>query len=232
MFFNFFLRLFIQFILLFVGRAEITGRENIPKSGPYIIVLNHVSKADAPLLFVAFPPIRLRFFAGEKWEKHPIFGPIMAMAGGIYINRGEVDRTALKEATTAIANGSIFALAPEGTRSKTGQMAKARPGAAYLATRAKVPILPAAVINTDIVGANFTRLRRTVVKAHIGKPILLPDLDRRIRSKELADYTDLIMAHIAVLLPERYHGYYRDHPAIEALRNNEDAWEAVKNAKK
>lgn len=232
MVFNFFLRLFIRFVLIFVGTAKVTGRENIPKSGPYIIVLNHMSLTDAPLLFLAFPPVQLRFFAGEKWQKHPVFGPIMAMAGAIYINRGEVDRKALSEAMMAIEAGSIFALAPEGTRSKVGYMQEARPGAAYLATRSKIPILPAAVVNTDTVGANLKRLRRTKLEAHIGKPFELPNLDRRIRGKELPDYTHFIMAHIAIMLPERYHGYYAGSPAITALRNGEDAWLAIKNAKK
>ncbi len=213
------------FILLFiVGSMKVTGRKNIPASGPYMIVVNHMSKADPPLLFIAFPPMRLRFFAGEKWEDHFLFGPIMKMVGAIYINRGEVDRRALREAMEALRNGSIFGLAPEGTRSRVGHLIEAKDGAAYLASRAGVPLVPVGVVNTDVVGENVRRLRRTKLEVRIGEPFELPDLGRRAKGKDLEAYTHLIMVRIADLLPERYHGYYADSPALAALERGEDPW--------
>lgn len=218
------LRRLVYILLFFVGKMKVSGRENIPAAGPYIIVVNHMSKADPPLLYIAFPPMHLRFFAGEKWESHPIFGPIMKMVGAIYINRGEVDRKALREATQALRNGSIFGLAPEGTRSRVGRLIEAKQGAAYLASRTNVPLLPVGVVNTDQVGENLKRLRRTSMAVHIGEPFLLPDLGRRAKGRDLDAYTHLIMVHIANLLPERYHGYYADSPALAALQRGEDPW--------
>lgn len=213
------------FLLLFiVGSMKVTGRKNIPASGPYIIVVNHMSKADPPLLFIAFPPMRLRFFAGEKWESHFLFGPIMKMVGAIYINRGEVDRGALREAMEALRDGSIFGLAPEGTRSRVGHLIEAKDGAAYLASRASVPLVPVGVVNTDLVGENVKRLRRTKLEVRIGEPFELPDLGRRAKGNDLEAYTHLIMVRIADLLPERYHGYYADSPALAALQRGEDPW--------
>jgi 1-acyl-sn-glycerol-3-phosphate acyltransferase len=148
----------------------------------------------------------------------------MRLAGAIYINRGEVDRKALKMATDAIKTGSIFGLAPEGTRSRVGELIQARDGAAYLATRANIPVLPMAVVNTEIVGHNMVRFKRTALEVHVGKPIVMPDIGRRPRSSELAAYTHLIMIHIAAMLPERYWGYYKDSPALKALLAGEDAW--------
>jgi 1-acyl-sn-glycerol-3-phosphate acyltransferase len=218
------LRFGIRLILLIVGSMKVIGRENIPAAGPYIIVVNHMSKADPPLLYIAFPPMRLRFFAGEKWESHPIFGPIMRAAGAIYIKRGEVDRGALREGLEALKAGSIFGLAPEGTRSRVGYLIRAKDGAAYLASRANVPVLPVGVTNTDVVGRNFARLRRTQMEVRVGTSFLLPQLEKRPKGAELAALTHLIMVHIAALLPERYHGYYSDSPALKALLAGEDPW--------
>ena len=230
MIFDFLLRVVLRFVLFLVGSSEATGRENVPEKGPYIIVTNHMSKADPPLLFLALPPFKLRFFAGEKWEKHPLFGPVMKAMGVIYINRGEVDRKALREALEALRGGSIFGLAPEGTRSRGGQLLPGKDGAAYLATRAAVPLVPMAVTNTDKLGRNIKRLRRTKMDVHIGEPFLIPDLGHRAKGRELEAATHLIMVQIANLLPEAYHGYYADSPALAALQRGEDPWPACLEA--
>ena len=211
-----------QFALL--ASIQVTGRENIPTAGPYIAVLNHVSVADTPVLLVTFPVMGWRFFAGEKWRSHWLFGPIMTWLGAIYIKRGEADRKALKIAIEALENGAVFGLAPEGSRSKGGQMSEAKAGAAYLASRTKVPVLPVGLVNLDVLFTNVMRLRHTHIEVHIGEPFLLPEIGRRPRSQDMAAYTHLIMCRIAALLPERYHGYYAHSPALQALKRNEDPW--------
>ncbi|MFW5940166.1 MAG: lysophospholipid acyltransferase family protein [Chloroflexota bacterium] len=230
MFIIYFLRAVLTLILHIVGSLKVEGRENVPATGPYILVINHMSKADPPLVFLALPPMRMRFFAGEKWESHILFGPVMKVAGGIYINRGEVDRKALREALQALRGGSIFGLAPEGTRSKVGHLIKAKDGAAYLASRARVPVLPVGVVNSDVLGENVKRLRRTPTEVHIGEAFELPDLGRRPKGRDLEAYTHLIMVHIANLLPPRYHGYYADSPALAALQRGEDPWPHCREA--
>ena len=154
----------------------------------------------------------------------------MAWLGAIYINRAEVDRQGLRDAMAAIERGVVFGLAPEGSRSKNGQMQEAKVGAAYLASRANVPILPVGFENNDRLFANFKRLRPTKITMRIGEPYTLPEIGRRAKGKDLAAYTHLIMAKIAALLPPRYWGIYADSPALAALLAGEDPWPVCETA--
>jgi len=212
---------FLQFLL---ADLKVSNRERIPPKGPYIVTVNHMSAADTPLILVAFPVQEWVFFAGEKWQDHWLWGPLMGWLGAIYINRGEVDRAAIKEAATAIEEGAFFGAAPEGKRSKGGSMEPAKDGAAYLASRGQVLIVPVGIVNSDVLFANAKRLRRSEIEVRIGEPYYLPDLGRRARSRDLSAYTHLIMVKIAALLPERYHGYYKDSPALDALLSGKDPW--------
>jgi 1-acyl-sn-glycerol-3-phosphate acyltransferase len=221
------IRLAMQLVrLVLLVRIDVYGRDHLPAQGPYLVTLNHMSAADTPLLLLAFPLVPWRFFAGEKWRSHPIYGPIMGWLGAIYVKRGQVDRRALKAAVDAIAIGNVFGLAPEGSRSRNGQMRLARDGAAYLASHTQVTIVPLGLINSDQLFANARRLRPTHIEVHIGEPYKLPLLAERARGRLLAAYTHLIMVRIADLLPERYHGAYAGSPALAALRAGQDPWPA------
>lgn len=217
-------------VQVLLANLEVSGNKNIPPEGPYLVTVNHMSAADTPILFVSFPTQEWRFFAGEKWQDHWLWGPMMGSLGAIYIKRDEVDRRAIKEALAAVNQGAVFGLAPEGTRSKVGEMQEAKSGAAYLASRSQVPILPVGIINSDILFANVRRLKRITVEVRIGEPYYLPDIGRRARSADLDAYTHLIMVHIAALLPERYYGVYRDSPALSALLAGEDPWPYCQDA--
>jgi 1-acyl-sn-glycerol-3-phosphate acyltransferase len=68
------------------------------------------------------------------------------------------------------------------------------------------------------------------MQVHIGKPFQLPDLGHRPKPRELEAFTELIMVHIARLLPERYHGYYAESLALAALRAGQDPWVPISRA--
>lgn len=216
----------VRFILLFVGSLKVTGHENLPERGPFIVVINHLSSADPPLIYVALRRETLSFLAAEKWGNHLLYGPLLGWAGAIYVNRGEVDRVALRASLDALEQGRVLCLAPEGTRSATGQLMRARDGAAYLAAKARLPIVPVAVVGTDLIGGNLKRLRRTRLEVRIGEGFELPSDPRPMRGALRAAYTHLIMIKIAALLPARYYGYFADSPALKAELNGEDPWPA------
>jgi 1-acyl-sn-glycerol-3-phosphate acyltransferase len=207
-----------QHVIRFLAAALIReviveGQEHIPKSGPFLMATNHLSFLDSPIMFMSMPRI-LYLLAGERYQRHA-FGPILRIAGAIFVRRGEIDREALRQALAALEDGYALAVAVEGTRSRTGGLIEGKTGAAYLATRAGVPILPAVMWGTEQIGPSWKRLRRGG-PAHVrfGPLIRLPD--GRARSADLEYHTDEIMTTLAALLPEAYRGVYRDHPALAA----------------
>jgi len=201
------LRIFAEAISRLTTRREYVGLENIPDEPPYILVTNHLSIFDLPVL-LPICPHTIRAFAASKHKWNPVYAPILAMAGTIWVQRGEVDRRALREALAVLERGETLGLAPEGTRSReTNALQEGKAGAAYLAARANVPLVPMGISGTEMIKHNLPRLRRSQVRVVIGEPFRLPE-SGRVRGRKLHEYTDLIMYHIAELLPEKYRGMY------------------------
>lgn len=200
-------RLLAHIIAKLTMRVEIVGSDNVPSTPPYLLVTNHLSALDLPAIVFVFPhPIRP--FAAREHQSNLLFAPILRGAQAIWVRRGEVDRQALREALAVLERGEALGVAPEGTRSnESGALQPARPGVAYLATRAKVPIVPVGIAGTEKVKDNLPRLRRTPVRIAVGEPFHLPETGR-VRTNELREYTDIIMHRIAELLPAAYRGVY------------------------
>lgn len=222
-------RLGIGFLLLLLGRLRVEGREHFPQDESFIVVTNHLSKIDTGIVLLVMPLKVVRVFAADKWRTNALFGPLLALSGAIFVKRGEVDRRALRAALDALGRGQILGMAPEGTRSRTKNLQPARQGAAYLASRAGVAIVPLGIQNTDRFDPNIRRLKRTDFCVRVGCPFRLPPLGHRPTSKDLGAYSELIMAQIANLLPERYHGVYAASPALQALQAGNDPWLAIQN---
>jgi 1-acyl-sn-glycerol-3-phosphate acyltransferase len=191
----------------------VEGREHIPPTGAFVLVTNHLSYLDSPIVFMAMSRI-IYFLAGERYQHH-IFAPILEIAGAIYVQRGEVDREALRQSMAVLEDGHCLVVAVEGTRSKTGGLLEGKTGAAYIATRAAAPIVPVVVWGTERIGPAWKRLRRGD-HAHVrfGPIFRLPE--GRARSADLGTYTDEIMTTLAAMLPESYRGVYREHPQLAA----------------
>jgi 1-acyl-sn-glycerol-3-phosphate acyltransferase len=216
--FSRFLRWIFNAAFVILSKREVYGLENLPAEGPYIVAANHLSRIDAPLLFSVMGSERVTGWAAAKYRRHPLFAPIVHLGHGIFIRRGEVDRAALQAAIEWLQKGNIFGLAPEGTRSKTGGLIRAKTGAAYLASGADVPLVPAAITGTEQMIDNVLRLRRTKLTVRFGKPFKLPPVDEDDRTAWLREQTDDLMCHIASLLPPSYRGVYADHPRMKSFQ--------------
>ena len=201
------LRAIINVLLSLLTHREYVGLENIPAETPYILVVNHLSAFDSPLLLTVCPHM-IRAFAAAKHKRNPLYALLLTMVGSIWVRRGEVDRKALQDALDVLKRGEVLGMAPEGTRARgTYALQKGKTGVAYLATRADVPIVPVGMTGTEQIKRNLPRLHRTHLRIVVGKPFRLPE-SGRVRGHKLREYTDLIMHRIAELLPEEYRGVY------------------------
>jgi 1-acyl-sn-glycerol-3-phosphate acyltransferase len=207
-------RNFFTLVYRLLMHVEVVGRENFYVEGACIVILNHLSVFDPPLVGILLPR-RGWALAAEKYRRHLLFGPVARFVGVIFVRRGEVDRRALRAALKVLRKGGLVAIAPEGTRSPTGQLQQAKEGVAYLASRTGATILPVAVAGTEKVIDTLKRLRRPRVQVVIGEPFKLPPAARAAKGPQLATYTDLIMCRLAALLPESYRGYYRHRCASD-----------------
>lgn len=207
--------LLVKIFARLICRVNLVGREHIPKRGPFLLITNHLSAADPPLVVSLIPPrLGMTGMAAMAHRNDFFIGWLMDRAGAVWVRRGESDRRALKDALDVLASGRPLGVAPEGTRSKTGALIEGKTGTAFLALKADVPILPIVMFGTEKVFPSLRRLRRITVQARIRPLFYLPPRDDASRSEHLEYCTDLIMARLASMLPERYRGVYTGHPLI------------------
>ena len=205
----------VQFLLFNLATVKYENAEQIPETGPVIIVTNHLSRLDIPVLLGN--PIRPEITAlvAKKYQSRPFFRWILDTFGIIYIDRTRADFGAFREARKVIQSGTAMGIAPEGTRSDNQQLAEAKDGAAMLAMQLQVPIVPVGIYGTEDALQKVFRFRHPTITARFGQRFKLPPLARENREQQLKQATQEIMCRIAVLLPEKYRGVYADHPQLE-----------------
>jgi 1-acyl-sn-glycerol-3-phosphate acyltransferase len=199
----------IGFLFRLLCRLEIAGLEHVPTKGPFLYIANHLHWLDAPLLSVTLP-CRGYAFAAEKWEDHWFVGRLFRSVDAIFVNRGEVDRKALREALNVLEGGGVLGVAPEGTRSKTGALQKGRSGPAYMALRTGVKLLPTAATGQENLFPSLRRFRRARVRVVYGPPFEPPQVAGKASSAQVHAFTEEIMYHLAAMLPPAYRGLYAD----------------------
>ena len=189
-------------------KVTVEGLENFPERGPALVVINHLGDADSPLL-IGSVPVSLDALGKIELFDLPILGKLMDWYGVIWLHRGRPDKRAMRAALDGLAEGRMIIIAPEGRYSLTGKLEEGNQGAAFLAFKADVPIVPVAVIGTENghVYGHLKRLRRAPVTLRVGKAFRLSQqADRRDKMRM---GTGQIMEALANLLPESYRGAYR-----------------------
>ena len=221
------------FAKLYVSVTAI-GRENLPEEGPLIIISNHFSVFEPPLTALNLPYIPVYMTAVEH-QSHWVLRLVMKAYDTIPVWRGQVDREALRQAQRLLADGGILGIMPEGgilpelmeaigagqqvqgvpldqTSRLSAQLIEARPGVAYLATRSSAQILPIAFLGTEKIMGNMQRWRRTKVQMIIGRPFgpltLEADVRGAARRQQIKELGDVMMHHLAALMPPENRGPY------------------------
>ena len=180
---------------------------------------NHLSRLDVPFLMAITERTDLVAIVAKKYQQKPFFKWVLDKIGEIvWMDRHNIDFSAIREVLTYLRNGKVVGIAPEGTRSSDSVgMLEGKEGSAVMASRASVPILPVGIYGTEKINAHWKKLRRPPITVQVGAPYYLPEFDQDDRQAWLTQSTDEIMCRIAVLLPPKYHGFYANHPRLHQL---------------
>lgn len=192
-------RFWAKCILRICGaRSNARGIKNVDPARSYVIVSNHLSLIDSPLL-VRYLPLSVRFLGKRELFRIPVMGGYMGRTGHIPIDRSNprAALTSMAEASRLIQkHGSSVLIYPEGTRSMDGRLQEFKDGAALLALKAGLPVLPVAVLGTEkILPSKGVVIRGGPVELRVGQPIESTGLNR-------AELTALAHAKVAALLAE------------------------------
>jgi 1-acyl-sn-glycerol-3-phosphate acyltransferase len=208
-------RRFCRFLLrtiaftLLVKMEHVEGLENVPTSGPAVLLMNHIGFVD-PIVLVHVTPRYIVPLAKIEVYNYPVIGIFPRLWGVIPVRREEVDRRAIQAALEVLKAGEIVLVAPEGTRNP--ELQRGKEGFAYLASRSGAPILPVAVEGTrDFPALRFTSAwRKAGVSVRFGRPFsYLPEYKKAGR-EQLRHMADEAMYILAAMLPENRRGVYAD----------------------
>ena len=191
-----FTRLLCRMILVLLRRWEVQGVENLSNAGGLVLVSNHTSYWDPVVVGCAFNR-QVHFMAKSELFAIPLLGTAIRTLGAFPVRRDKSDRNAIRTAVKLLEEGRVVGVFPEGTRSRTGELQKPHLGAAMLALKAGVPMLPVAVNGTKGLFGKVTVL--------VGRPVLKQGAIK-VTKADLENASDQVMKQIAGLLKDVQRG--------------------------
>ena len=167
-------KLFVFPIYKFVFKGHLIGRENIPQKGSFIVVSNHGSLLDPPLLGHALDR-NISFMAKAELFKIPLLGFIIKACGAYPVKRGIADKNTIKTACEKLSNNKSIGIFIDGTRQKNGRVNKPKQGAALLAFKNQKLLLPVALVNSHkLIRFKFCIPFFSKIVIKVGKPVQPP----------------------------------------------------------
>ena len=172
-------KLFVLPIYKFVFKGHLIGRDNIPQKGNFIMVSNHGSLLDPPLLGHALGR-NISFMAKAELFKIPFLGFIIRACGAYPVKRGIADKNTIQTACNKLSSNKCIGIFIDGTRQKNGRVNKPKHGAALLAFKNQTLLLPVAIVNSHkLIRFKYCIPIFSKIVIKVGKPLLPPQSSSR-----------------------------------------------------
>ena len=172
-------KLFVFPIYKFVFKGHLIGRDNIPQTDSFVMVSNHGSLLDPPLLGHALGR-NISFMAKAELFKIPFLGFIIKACGAYPVKRGIADKNTIKTACKKLADDNSIGIFIDGTRQKNGRVNKPKQGAALLAFKNQKLLLPVAIVNSHrLIRFKFCIPLFSKIVIKVGKPVQPPQSSSR-----------------------------------------------------
>jgi 1-acyl-sn-glycerol-3-phosphate acyltransferase len=199
-----FARGLVEVVCRVYWRVEIRGREHIPTTGPYVIAPVHRSNIDT-LLAGCLTRRRIRFMGKDSLWKHRWSGALFSSLGGFPVHRGTPDREALRICEEALRAGEPVVLFAEGTRQSGPIVQPLFEGAAFVAARAGVPIVPVGIGGSEwAMTKGEKRIRPVKVVMVVGPPLSAPPRPEgsRVSRRSVAELSDTLHTRLQALFDD------------------------------
>lgn len=184
----------------------VTGREHVPRTGPVLLIANHTSYADPPIVGASCPRA-VHFMAKQELFFFPL-GPIIRSVHSFPVRRGEADTSALRKAVRLLKEDKVLLIFPEGGRSPDGKLMEFEHGAAFVALASGAAVVPIGIDGADrLLPRHSALVRPAKLRVRFGPPVAMDDLrGGRVSREAMAEAASRMYAALRAVLPEERWG--------------------------